>query len=84
MENVGEYTSPMDPSWVVYCCQVKAMRVSRCVDVAAGSRHTLAITERWGPRDPMGGSRVPGMVFFFYLERIDGKPPTPKFGGSEV
>lgn len=26
--------------------QVKAMRVSRCVDVAAGSRHTLAITER--------------------------------------
>ncbi|CAJ1327670.1 unnamed protein product [Effrenium voratum] len=26
--------------------QVKAMRVSRCVDVAAGSRHTLAITEK--------------------------------------
>mmetsp|Transcript_5168 Transcript_5168/g.15168 ORF Transcript_5168/g.15168 Transcript_5168/m.15168 type:complete len:1089 (-) Transcript_5168:75-3341(-) len=26
--------------------QVKAMRVSRCVDVAAGSRHTLALSER--------------------------------------
>mmetsp|Transcript_54985 Transcript_54985/g.159668 ORF Transcript_54985/g.159668 Transcript_54985/m.159668 type:complete len:1155 (-) Transcript_54985:465-3929(-) len=26
--------------------QVKALRVSRCIDVAAGSRHTLAISER--------------------------------------
>ena len=31
------------------------MRVSRCVDVAAGSRHTLAITERCGAMDGVTG-----------------------------
>ena len=31
------------------------MRVSRCVDVAAGSRHTLAITERCGAMDGVKG-----------------------------
>ena len=31
------------------------MRVSRCVDVAAGSRHTLAITERCGAMDGVRG-----------------------------
>ena len=47
--------------------QVKAMRVSRCVDVAAGSRHTLAITERsfvegnwWGLVDRETVTKVGG------------------------